>query len=243
MRRAAVICLCLEVFGWNIAKAQIGASAQKPLPYFVGFHYQESRYEVYFPFPTIPTDATPGLWEITAGGSISPRITVQMGFSYVHDVFVLDPSYTGMTLSGSYLSGKDRDEIRVYCIPAMARYLFFSSIHARLQMDVIMGFSFLKYDAYSDREGRTNNVVTFSSQEEYHPDLQSYFTAGLGLRYRLGRHFEMVLDWTYNRNFHDSDEYTHLNTIGNKWGLGNARSLGLRYRFNLKKPTAAPYAP
>ncbi len=236
----SIYCILLVTFCCYAAQAQPATPVAKwkPLPYFVGFHFQEGQYEVYF--PSTYNDAIPGSWEFTAGLAVSSRFVVQTGFSHVHDLFVFDPSYTGTTLSGDYVSGKDRDENSVYCAPVLVRYSLFSKARARLQIDAILGLTFLKNDVYNDREGSTNNVITFSRHQEYHSGLQSYLTAGVGFRYPFGHHVEAVVDWIYNRNFHETSERVHLDLSDNKWGFTDTRSLGIRYRFNLKKPAAAP---
>ena len=67
-----------------------------------------------------------------------------------------------------------------------------------------------------------------------------YYTVGVGVRVPLGRHVEGVLDGTYNRNLHTASEAVNFNTTGNRYGLTRALSIGLRYRFNVrKKPSAS----
>lgn len=68
---------------------------------------------------------------------------------------------------------------------------------------------------------------------------QLSITAGLGIRYPFGHHFEGVFDWTYSRNLKSVPEYVHQQVTGNKWGMTRALSLGLRYRFAVKKKVAA----
>lgn len=67
---------------------------------------------------------------------------------------------------------------------------------------------------------------------------QFYVTAGLGLRYPFGRHFEGVLDYSYSRNLKSVAGGLHQQVSGNSLGLTRTFGLGLRYGFDVKRKTA-----
>ena len=67
---------------------------------------------------------------------------------------------------------------------------------------------------------------------------QGFATAGLGMRYSFGRHFEAVGDVAWNHNFHEASPDLHQQVTGSRYGLTRSTNIGVRYRFNLHKPKA-----
>lgn len=223
--------VCFGAFGQTIPSGANRSGNQ--LPFFVGIHAIEAHYAVFF--PTTPNDTGTGAgWQATVGFNPSARLAIQLGGTYGHEAHSDDPSYTGTTLSGQYLDGSSYSKRWTYCLPVLARYAVVRSPNPRLQIDALAGLTLLGTRAVSAAENRINHQVVSSYYVE-DKATQLYATAGVGLRYSFGRHLEGVLDWTYSRNFHAASDNVHLSVTGNKLGLTRALSLGLRYRFAVRK--------
>jgi len=220
---------------WLTAIGQPEHVPKQPVRLFVGTQAIESHYEVIF--PSTPNDTGAGPWQITAGVHISPRLVLQLGYTRARESHSDDPSYIGTSLSGQYLDGSRYTNRATDCLPLLARYAIVGYAHSRLQIDGLLGVCLLKTAEASGAENRVNGQVV-SRRYTNDKATQLYATGGIGFRYPFGRHLEGVFDWTYSRNFHPSSEAVHLSVTGNKWGLTRALSLGLRYRFALKKKAA-----
>jgi hypothetical protein len=211
-------------------------------PFYVGVHAYLSEYEVYF-HPSSNENATAGIgpWQLVAGGNIGPRLALQMGYSYRHEVDHLDPSYTGTTLAGQYVSGSSANDSWTHCLPLLARYAAVRSPGHRWQVDVLAGLTGVQTRQLAAAENRVDNQVVSRFSTDVRA-VQLYASAGVGVRCSFGQHMEGVLDWTYSRNFRPAPEYAHVQATGNKYGLTRALSLGLRYRFAVRKKAATPAA-
>ena len=177
-------------------------------------------------------------WQLSIGGNLSPRLALQLGYSYRHEADHLDPSYTGTTLTGQFVSGSSSDERWTHCVPLLARYTAIGFPNHRLQADFLLGLTMLHTSEFTAAEFRVDYQVV-SSRSFHYKATQGYISGGFGLRYNFGHHVEGVLDWTYSHNFRSASEDVHLNVTGNRFGLTRALSLGLRYRFAVKKKVAA----
>lgn len=229
--------------GFGLLAMPVHAQMVKPpdepeRPFFVGIHFLQSSYEVFF--PSSPegnlTGVTP--WQLSAGGNLSPRLALQLGYSYRHEEDHLDPSYTGTTLSGQFISGSSSDERWTHCVPLLARYTALGFPNHRLQADLLLGLTLLHTREFSAVESRVDYQVVSKRSDQYKAT-QGYISGGFGLHYSFSYHFEGILDCTYSHNFHPASEDVHLNVTGNRFGLTRALSLGLRYRFAVKKKAAA----
>lgn len=206
--------------------------------FFVGLHVFRGNYAVFF--PSGPNGGGADSWQLTTGVTVAPRLTLQAGYVYGHTADDRDPVYTGTSLTGDFVSGSSANERWTHCVSSLARYEALRFFKPRLRVDALVGLTFLQTRDIAAGEERVNYQVVnsyYSKQEA--SDL--YATAGVGVRCPFGRHLEGIFDWTYSRNFHAAPEYVHQSVARNKYGLTRALSLGLRYRFNLKKlATAAP---
>jgi hypothetical protein len=227
---------------WWPLLAALPGQAQEKSPeaaphFYVGVHqlYQVS-YQVFY--PDTPGRAGVHPWQLTVGGNVSTRLAVQAGVSYQREHTPRAPLYTGTRLNGDYVDGFQTSTQRTYCVPVLARYAVVRHPKPRLQVDALLGLTLFGTKANYEIEDRVNRQVV--RQYSYGGEAtHGYYTAGVGLRYPFGRHFEGVLDWTYSRNFRAAPVDVNFNTTGNRFGLTRAISLGLRYRFNLHKKPAA----
>ena len=218
-----------------LAQAQQPAfDAQKAAPFFLGAHVFQSHYEVFF--PTTPNSTTAGPWQLTGGYNVSPRLAVQIGYAYRHELYQSDPAYTGTTLTGHFVSGSSYSERWTHCLPLEARYAVLF-LGRRFQVDALLGLTAVQLRTLVRGENRVDGQVV-SRFEQAMKATQGYASGGAGLRYAFGKHVEGVFDWTYSRNFHPASADVHLETVGNKWGLTRTLSLGLRYRFAVHKRAA-----
>lgn len=216
----------------------LGAHAQQPAfsagkerPFFIGTHLFQSSYEVFFPATPNSTGARP--WQLIGGYRVCSRFALQLGYAHAHELYQSDPSYTGTTLTGHFVSGSSYSERWTQCLPLTARYVvLYAGRH--WQVDALLGLTLLKTRALARGENRVDGQVVSHVEQDLQAT-QGYASGGVGLRYAFGRHLEGEWDWTYSRNFHQAPEYVHLETVGNKWGLTRALSLGLNYRFAIRR--------
>ena len=166
---------------------------------------------------------------------MSSKVVVQVGYTYTHDLDDVNPSYTGTNLLGQYEDGSAYNERWTHCLPVLARYSLLNNSTSHLKVDAILGLSLIRTSGVSSGEDRINYKVVSEYYEVFKANSQIYITGGLGFRYAFNSRFEGIFDWAYSYNFHGANEYVHLSTVGNKWGLTSAHTLGLRYCFNLKK--------
>ena len=236
----------LRVFLAGILLASIGThtcNAQKNGPvssprYYVGVHQlYRIGYQVFY--SNTPGAVSVHPWQITLGLNASPRLALQLGVSYTTERNQMDPAYTGTMLNGDYVDGATDSRQWTYCVPVLARYAMLRYPKPRFQVDGILGLTLLGTSYTESAEDRVNGRVVRSYYDEGKAT-QLYATVGLGLRCPFGRHFEGVFDWTYNRNFQSASEYVNFNTTGNRYGFTRAISLGLRYRFDVKKKRELP---
>lgn len=219
---------------------QVHAQAAMPnteFPVFVGVHAFNGAYEVFF--PRTPNLSGTGLsWQLTAGVNLSPRFALQLGGTYSRTKFDDDPSYIGTTTTGQSTQGSYHSKRWTHCVPLLARYAVVRSPRPRLQVEALFGASVVATRDVFWGDNRINGQVVSEFYEE-NKATHVYATGGLGFRYPFGRRFEGVFDWTYSRNLRAVPEAVHQGVTGNKWGLTRALSLGLRYRFAVKKKAVA----
>ncbi|MDQ2794166.1 MAG: porin family protein [Bacteroidota bacterium] len=220
----------------GFCNAQTIQPAKAPTTYYVGVQSFRGRYEVFY--PTTPSEVGVEPWQLVAGIQLAPRWVVQVGYSYSSRRSVEDPSYTGTTLIGQYISGRRGSDSHEQAVPLLLNYAVVRSPNPRLQIDVIVGLTWVQT---AFRSYGTDYIDGQVAKEYYVSDhaTQFYFTGGLGARYPFGRHFEGVFNWTYSRNFRSVPEVVHFSVTGNRYGLTRALSLGLRYRFAVKKKVPA----
>jgi hypothetical protein len=228
--------LVAPLFGALPCRAQEKSPDATPRFYVGVHHLYNTGYQVFY--PDTPGSAGVHPWQLTAGGNVSTRLAIQIGFSYQNESKYRDPLYTGTRLNGDYIEGFQTSKRWTYCVPVLVRYAVVRYPKPRLQVDVLLGLTLLGTESSYEVEDRVNGQVV--RQYSYGGKAtQGYYTAGVGFRYPFGRHFEGVLDWTYNRNFRSTSEGVNFNTTGNRYGFTRAINLGVRYRFNVRKKPAA----
>jgi len=225
--------------GLLLASASIlpsyGQTTPAPTPgrFYVGASFLRSEYIVATHFRTDVRSVRP--WQVQVGYQVLPRLAVQVGYSarfsetkrafgsYGYDPVTGEPDY-----------GSLQTTRRLQVLPVLVRYTALREQHTGLQLDIVAGGSllFAKDDLNFRREEGGQVVKEINDRD---PTTQRYATAGLGLRYPLGKHFEGVLDWTYSYNERSLPDEYRKELVGNKWGLTRAVGLGLNYRFNVQK--------
>lgn len=230
--------LILFFYWFQAVQLQAQVVVKPPVPFtlFVGAQAFQSHYAVFF--PVSPNNTGVGMWQLVVGGNLSRRLAIQGGYTYVHDLHIDNPSYTGTNTLGQQVSGSSYNERRTSCVPFLVRYSALRFPSPRLQVDLIAGATLLQTEYILEMEDRVNNQVVESIYDQ-DKVRQLYATLGLGLRYPFGRHVEGVFDWTYSRNFRTNPSSVNLSVTGNGFGLTRALSLGLRYRFNVGKKIPA----
>ncbi|MCI1187015.1 outer membrane beta-barrel protein [Hymenobacter sp. DH14] len=237
MKTKSIFAILIAVFlhSPKDCRAQEVSMQQFKLTYYVGIEALRANYEVFY--PSTPALTNSGSWQLCAGVRIRSRLSIQAGYANIMHSSREDPAYEGTTLSGSYITGKRGSDTRTLTIPLIIRYSLIRRAHPRLQIDAIAGGT-LVADNYSlFYLDYVDGVLVRDYHESAHIT-QVCATAGLGARYPFGRHLEGVLDWTYSRNLKAVPEPIHQQVTGNRFGLTRALSLGLRYRFAVKKKEA-----
>ncbi|GAB3587390.1 hypothetical protein GCM10027345_38120 [Hymenobacter daeguensis] len=214
------------------------ATAQTPQPaprYYVGaaFLYRNT-YEVAYPSGT--NWASVGPWHVVAGASLSPRLAVQVGYAYTRQADNQDPYIVGFTTAGELATGSRRSSITAHAIPLLARYQLMQRGPLGLQaLGGLTGWhSTNELDEVNTVAGRVVSGRHLSERA-----WQLYGSLGLGATFLVGRHVEAVADLTWNKNVQSASADVHRAATGNSWGITNALSFGLRYRFDLNKKAAA----
>lgn len=214
---------------------QISADQHESRPFFINLNGYHSNYEVFFSSnPIDNATASTGPWQLTAGVAVSSRLECQIGYSYRHEHEFMDPFYSGINSSGQTVSGSITNDFWTHCIPLLARYTVLQFSENRFRVDGILGLTVLNAREFSAVENRVSGLVVSSPATDYKAT-QLYASFGFGSRYSFSRCLEGILDWTYSRNFRQASPDIHFQATGNRFGLTRALSLGLRYRFAVRK--------
>ncbi|WP_345126781.1 outer membrane beta-barrel protein [Hymenobacter antarcticus] len=205
--------------------------------YYVGLQTFMGSYEMFY--RTTPRLLGIKPWQVVAGAHLTRRWAVQVGYTTSNRSSIEDPSYTGTTLSGQYVSGRRGSDSREQAAVLLMRYSLIRRPHPRLQVDVLAGLTLVssRFSVYG-----ADFVDGQTVREYYSGDhaTQFYATAGLGARYPFGKHFEGVFDYTLSRNLKSVPAGLHQQVSGSSLGLTRAFGLGLRYRFALHKKEVTP---
>jgi hypothetical protein len=208
-------------------------SGSTALPqFYVVTYLSTADYELIY--PTTPNLGGTDPWMAAVGKQLATRWAVQLGYAWRHYKTGEDPSHVGTTANGQPTYGWRSSETWTHALPFTVRYTLLPASRARLQLDLIGGGTWVssrfRVAAEDFINGQSQGLVSQQDQTR-----QWYLTAGLGARYSFSQHVEGVFDYALIRNTQRIPDYVHLGTVGNKWGLTRSISLGLRYRFNLKK--------
>ncbi|MBF9237601.1 outer membrane beta-barrel protein [Hymenobacter sp. BT683] len=210
------------------------ASVPAPGRFYVGASFIRKEYLVYSDARRYTQQARP--WEAVAGVQVTPNWALQVGFANRVSRSSPTPGYYG---EDGQLIGDVQTTYRITALPVLVRYTALRERHTGLQLDVVGGgtvaFSSIEEHYLGFVGGPPVVEQTFTERTT-----QKYVTAGLGVRYPLGRHVEGVLDWAYSRNLASMPTEQRKGFTGNKYGLTRAVGLGLTYRFHgFKKPAAS----
>lgn len=175
-------------------------------------------------------------WEVVAGFQLAPRWAVQLGYSNRVSRTEATPTSFAFDSSPMYY-GDERVISRTHAVPVLVRYTALEE--SRVQLDLVAGSTVVFSSV--DREYQGVDIDQHKGEMTLQDrTTQKYVTAGFGVRYPLGQHFEGVFDWTYSRNLRGMSTEQRRDLSGNRWGLTRAVGLGLTYRFSgHKKPSAS----
>ena len=211
-----------------------------PRPFFVELRSNANLYEIHYltSFGVRDINSFP----ITAGYYFIPRLAVQLSGAYGHSS---DNAVTGTrtTPDGVYTSAISSNSEHA-AASALIRYALYKR-QSRLRVDALVGLAWA-YDSFTyNTQGFFTSApnataITLGEKHSHDKGSQFFATAGVGLRWVFNRHFELIGDLSFNRNLDNASEYIHQQATGNQFGLTSNRSLGLRYRFNLRKPAPKP---
>lgn len=216
--------------------AQAPAPAAAPRFYVGGHLLYRAAYQVFY--AKEPYSEEVDLWQLTAGGNVTPRLAVQLGLSYRQEYDRRNPYYAFTLPNGDYMESRGTYENWTYVVPLLARYAVVPPSKFRLQVEALAGVTVLGTKYRVREEDRVNGQVV--SRNSFGEQLtQGYYTVGAGVRCPFGRRVEGVFDWTYSRNVRAAPEAVHRTTTGNRYGLTRALSVGVRYRFDVPKKPAA----
>ena len=207
-------------------------------PYFVGFHVFEGRYESALPRLALggesENEEVARRWQLVAGRLLSPRLAVQAGYTYAHQLTQSGATPAGSTPLGQAVSRSSSDERWVHCLPVLARYAAARRAHL-LQVEALLGATWLLTRAEASVTYQTASQVLARTDLGSRAG-QLYCTGGAGLRYLVGRRLEANLDLTYSRSFRAQPG----DATAGVWGLTGAAACGLRYRFDVRKRASGP---
>ncbi|GAB3863978.1 hypothetical protein GCM10028824_00910 [Hymenobacter segetis] len=169
--------------------------------------------------------------QLTAGYQLRPRLAVQLGVAYsgstAHFASVgryYDPANP---TRGTYFDYNATSTLRNASVSVLARYTLTRNPAHRVQFDALGGFT-LEHGSGYERGTRADSLggALVVSPYGYRTSRNTLLlTAGIGTRYRLGRHFELTYDFTLNKAL------TNDSPTGQFQGLTRSSALGLRYRF------------
>jgi hypothetical protein len=200
--------------------------------FYVVTYLSTADYELIY--PTTPNLGGTNPLMAAIGKQLATRWAVQISYAWRHAKTGEDPSHVGTTATGQPTYGWRSAETWTHALPFTVRYTLIPESRSRLQLDLIGGGTWVnsrfRVAAEDFINGQSLGIV---SQEDH--TKQWYLTAGLGARYSFSHRLEGVFDYTLIRNTQRIPDYVHLGTVGNRWGLTRSISLGLRYRFDVKK--------
>jgi hypothetical protein len=219
------------------ANAQTPGFLATPKAYYVGVQAGSSRYEMFYRSPAVtPTVFVISPWLLTAGYYLTPRLAVQVSFTHSRTTYDSPGGIQELPNGQLALYNIYHEEDAQTAIPIVLRWAL-SKPGTRLQADAILGITwghhFYKATTYDQLNGKITREYAYGNQGSL-----GYLTAGIGGRYGISQHFEATGDITWNRTMNDESSAVHRQVSGNSLGLTRSMSIGVRYRFNLRKPTA-----
>ncbi|AWM33098.1 outer membrane beta-barrel protein [Hymenobacter nivis] len=218
----------------SMCRAQDTNTKQVPAPYrfYVGGQWAYHQYIFnYSTFPNV-TDVSP--WYVNAGYYISPRLAVQAGIMYMHDTFT--GGGAGVNSAGKPIADIRTDNTWNTLVPMLLRFTLIRTSDRRFSMDALAGGTYgFSHGRLEQTETVAGQVIRYNLIEVRQPGF--FLTVGLAGRFIFNRRWEIVGDWTYSRNTANISKQSYWQA-----GVPNGRtrglSLGVRYRFNLKRKAA-----
>lgn len=227
-------CICVAFHG----AAQPVAGTSPKLPYYVALQYSQANYEIYY--PSTPNYNSIYAPQLVVGWQLKPRLAAQVGFGFERTSYRQDPSYTGTTVAGVPIYGWSQEKTYMHSFPVLMRYSLVQYRKTRVQLDFLAGATVLYAKFRSEGAGYVGGQLV--RQSSYGDQAtQFYLAGGFGVRYLFRPRIEGVFEAIWSRNTKEVPSVVHLNVSGNSLGITKAYSLGLRYRFNLRRQ-AAPEA-
>lgn len=162
---------------------------------------------------------------LAVGYAFTPKIAVQIGAVLGKSEHEFESS--GTTTSGVPIGSVTWDKTKSVAFPLLARYTLGRPENKRFNLDVFLGPVFI----HSKQETRKTETLNGVAEEKYNTSQNAWNTAlsgGLGGRYTLGRHLQIIGDVSLNKN---SQVTQKVSVTGNKAGITTSVSLGLQYRF------------
>ena len=232
---------CLGCLSIHLAYAQqIAPATTTPDPrrFYVGLQLAQGEYELHYDNILTPTVAQVAP-KFAIGFYLTNRLAIQTGYarqsSKVDGVGGVERLPSGQVRTGFF-----KNSTSDYVVPVTLRYAL-SKRRPRLRADFLLGLAYVHSSFVSDSHTEIDGVTVAGSEKASNGQGgQLCASLGLGGRWVFNRHFEALADLMVNRNLQEVPASTHQQATGNKLGLTRSISLGLRYRFNLRKPTAAP---
>lgn len=243
MRSVLLPVVLVAVFP-RLLLAQAIVSAPERRPFFVEVR---STYNEYLVRYTLGSNrAVIHSFPLTVGYYLTPRLAVQFSGAYGHKVN--DWQFGTLTTPDGRYSGYGFENHKYTAIPVTIRYVLNKrQLQSRLQVDALLGLAWA-YDSYYSFAQSTFTATPQGSSvplgEQGYSDHGSQFfaTAGLSLRWRFYRNFEAIGEFSWNYNLDGPSPEEIILITGSRYGFTPNDSFGLRYRFNLRKPTPKPAA-
>ncbi|TGE20499.1 hypothetical protein E5K00_21115 [Hymenobacter aquaticus] len=174
-------------------------------------------------------------WRVAAGYQFTPRLGLEVSGMYRAESSA--GSATGTTTIGQPVRDYTTEKSRSGALPVVARYSLSARPARPWHMEVLAGVTVTKTRAESSYTHTVGGQIVTDRQDVNHKT-SLYYTAGLGVRYRFGQHWQAVADWTINRNTERLSAAISQQVLGRSIDLTYAYGLGVRYCFRLK-PTVS----
>lgn len=157
------------------------------------------------------------------GHQLSPRTAIQLSVGAGHQLYYNEVTHqtpTGQTVRDSYF----HDDHWLKAVPVLLRFTGTRRLYRRLQFDALAGITLLHASYYQTFDGYDNQQNSVVHEEHSERVTNVALTGGLSVRYRFGRHLEVVGDAALNRTLSSNPSASAKATY----------LVGLRYRFRYR---------
>lgn len=144
--------------------------------------------------------------------------------------------------AGTTITRQPTTDVRTYqnwntAVPVLVRFTLIRTADRRFRVDALAGGTYFFAHARFEEVKTIAGQVTESRLDEVRKS-DLFVTAGLVGRFIFGQRWEIVGDWMYSHNTANISKQSYWQA-----GVPNGRtrglSLGVRYRFNLKRKALA----